>query len=100
MPFSLTELSFPILIFLGIYCFFLLFYIIYSLFTAMHLLKYGVASFHLYLLIVIYIGGTILLVSGSIFLLLRYDWTYSIPLDFITKLYSGGAFLKSGIGPL
>lgn len=87
MPFSLSEISFPIIVFLGVYGFFLLFYIIYSLFTVMHLVKYGVAGFPLYLLTAVYAGGTILLVSVSIFMLARYDWTYSVPLDFIVKLF-------------
>ncbi len=100
MPFSLTELSFPVLIFLGIYCFFLLFYVVYSLFTAIHLIKYGVVGFPMYLILVVYIGGTILLIAASIFLLLRYDWTYSVPLDFITSLFDNSLFQKAGIGSL
>ena len=86
MPFSFSEISFPIYLFLGIYGFFLLFYVIYSLFTIMHLVKFGVAGFPLYALVIVYTGGTILLVAGSILLLARYDWTYSVPLTFITNL--------------
>ncbi|MEK7452156.1 MAG: hypothetical protein AAB664_02365 [Patescibacteria group bacterium] len=88
MPFSLSELSFPVYLFLALYGFFLLFYVIYSFFTIMHLVKYGVAGFPLYLLVVVFTSGTILLVAASIFQLLNYDWTYSVPLNGFTDTLS------------
>ena len=100
MPTTFTDFSIPVSLFLGIYGCFLLFYIIYSLFNVYHLLKYGVAGLPLYLLVVVFTGGTILLVGGSILLLLNYDWSYTLPLSQIGSFVSNNLFSKSGFTPL
>lgn len=79
--FSIPELSIPVAIFLVLYGFFLLFYVVYAIFNVMHLVEYGRTGSPLWLIVVVFIGGTILLVTGSIFWLLRYDLFYSIPLS-------------------
>jgi hypothetical protein len=81
MPFSFPEFSFPVAIFLGLYGFFLLFYVIYALFNISHLLEYGRIGSPLWMIVVVFTGGTIFLVGGSIIWLLQYDLFYSIPLS-------------------
>ena len=88
MSFSFPEISIPVFSLLGIFGLYLLCYITYSLFNLFHLLKYGVAGKGLLLIVLIFLGGTILLVAGSVFVLLPYDWTYAIPLDQLTDVFN------------
>lgn|SRR3989338_8926728 len=78
--FDFSAFSLPVSIFLAAFGAFLLFFVIYSFFNFYHLMKYGVYGFGLYLIVTIFTGGTILLASGSFFLLADYDWTYPISL--------------------
>lgn len=87
MPFSLPEFSIPVVIFLGIFVLYMLFYLVYSLFNLFHLVKYGIAGTGLYIIVTVFLSGTVLLVAGSIFLLLPYDWTYTIPLNQAIEMF-------------
>ena len=100
MPLSFADFNIPVSIFFGAYGIFLLVYIIYSLFNLFHLLKYGVAGLPLYLIIVAFAGGTILLLGGSFLILLNYDWTYTAPLSQIGTFMNDTLFSKSGFLPL
>lgn len=87
MPFSLADINIPVSIFIGLYGLFLLFYVFYGFFTLMHLLEYGRVGAPLFLIVIGFLGGTILLVSGSIFWLLHYDLAYTLPVvDMISLL--------------
>jgi|GEM_PF-676137 len=79
--FDLSAFSLPVSVFLAVFGAFLLFFVVYSFFNLYHLLKYGVYGFGLYLIVTIFTGGTILLASGSFFLLAGYDWTYPISVE-------------------
>lgn len=78
-------------IFLYVFGAYMLFYILYSLFNVYHLVRYGVYSFSLYVLVTVFTGGTILLVAGSIFLLMGYDWT--VPISFNGLIETNGSNL-------
>jgi hypothetical protein len=79
--FELPQISLPIGILLAVFAAYMIFYVLYGLFNIYHLLRYGVYGFGLYLLLAIFTGGTIILVSGSIFWLMEYDWTTTISLQ-------------------
>ncbi len=80
MP-DLPQLSVPVSIFLYLFGAYMLFYVLYSLFNIYHLMRYGVYGLSLYVLITVFAGGTILLISGSVFLLAEYDWSAPISLN-------------------
>ncbi|OGL62670.1 hypothetical protein A3C09_02740 [Candidatus Uhrbacteria bacterium RIFCSPHIGHO2_02_FULL_47_44] len=88
MSFSFPEISIPVFSFLGIFGLYMACYVLYSLFNIFHLVKYGIAGNGLFLIVFTFLGGTILLVAASIFLLLPYDWTYAIPLNQITDVFN------------
>lgn len=92
--FELPQFSIPVGVFLLVFAAYMVFYILYSLFNIYHLLRYGVFGFGLYLLVAIFTGGTIILVSGSIFWLMEYDWTLPISLQSILNLGNDDVFLS------
>lgn len=79
--FELPDINIPVAVFLIVYFGYMLFYCLYSLFNIYHLIRYGVYGFGLYLIVTIFTGGTILLVAGSVFLLMGYDWMYPISIN-------------------
>lgn len=90
--FDIPNIGVPIAVFLIVYGAYMLFYILYSLFNIYHLVRYGVYGFGLYLIVTIFTGGTILLVGGSVFMLLEYDWTVPITLDNAVEYYNEDLF--------
>lgn len=86
--FDIPNVSIPILVFLLIWGAYMLFYVLYSLFNIYHLIRYGIYGLGLYLIVTIFTGGTILLVSGSIFLLIEYDWNHQISLENVIEYYN------------
>lgn len=86
--FDIPNVNIPILVFLLIWGAYMLFYVLYSLFNIYHLIRYGIYGLGLYLIVTIFTGGTILLVSGSIFLLIEYDWNYPISLNQVIRYYN------------
>ena len=78
--FETTSFSLPLAIILIPYGLFLLFILLYSSFTLYHLLRFGVLSRQLIIVIATYIIGClfILIISGSF--LLTFDW--DTPLTF------------------
>ena len=90
--FASLDFSISTSIFLYLFGAYLTFYLLYSLFTVFHLLKYGVYNFSLYLLITVFAGGTILLVSGSLFYLSGFDWSTPIPMYQVLQEENSGLF--------
>ncbi|MBI5369862.1 hypothetical protein HZA85_01570 [Candidatus Uhrbacteria bacterium] len=90
--FELPQFSLPLSIFLYVYSAYMLFYVLYSLFNIYHLIRYGVYGFGLYLIVTLFTGGTILLVGGSLYLLLGYDWTQIVSLNALFEKNAGGIF--------
>jgi len=90
--FDLPDLGIPVSIFLAIYGAYMLFYVFYSLFNIYHLIRYGVYGFGLYLIVTVFTGGTIILISGSVFLLMEYDWTHSVSIDSAAEYYNEDLF--------
>jgi len=90
--FDLPNLSIPVAVFLLVYGLYMLFYVLYSFFNIYHLVRYGVYGFGLYLIITIFAGGTILLLSGSVLLLLEYDWNAPITLNNAVQFYNEDLF--------
>lgn len=86
--FNLPSTSLSVSIFLYIFGAYMLFYILYSLFNVYHLVRYGVYSCSLYLLVTVFTGGTILLVTGSVFLLMGYDWSAPILFNGVIQDYN------------
>lgn len=74
MP-SFTSFAFPVWILLVLYSGFLLFYLIYSIFSVYHLVKFGVYGSGLYVLVTLFVGGSLLLVGGSVLLLAGVEWS-------------------------
>lgn len=83
----IPSLTFPAFLLLTPLVLFLLFYVLYSVFTLYHLLRFGLSGVPLYLLLVIYIMGTVTLLGGSLLLLSTYDWTASLTTDMLTKTF-------------
>lgn len=90
--FDLPNISVPISIFLIVWGAYMLFYILYSLFNVYHLIRYGVYGFGLYLIVTIFAGGTVILVAGSAFLLMEYDWSVPLSLQNSIELYNEDLF--------
>ena len=78
------EFSIPISVFLGLYAFFILFYVIYSLFNIYHLVRFGVSGPFLFGLLGVYLIGTVVLLAMSGLSLMRFDW--STPFSITTLL--------------
>lgn len=90
--FDLPDINVPIAVFLIVYGAYMLFYVLYSLFNIYHLIRYGVYGFGLYLIVAMFTGGTIILVSASVFLLAQYDWTRPLSLDNAVEFYNADLF--------
>ncbi|MBI2475609.1 hypothetical protein HYV69_04300 [Candidatus Uhrbacteria bacterium] len=90
--FDLQTFSVPVSIFLIPYGLYMAVFIFYCFFNIYHLIRYGLYGFGLYIIITIFAGGTILLVSGSIFILKEYDWSQPIFLNNIIETYSKDLF--------
>lgn len=90
--FELPDFTLPLYVFLMVFGAYMLFYVLYSLFNVYHLIRYGVYGFGLYLIVTIFTGGTILLVAGSTFLLMEYDWTLPLTLDNASQFYNEDLF--------
>ncbi len=92
--FELPQIYIPIAVFLLVFLAYMLFYVLYALFNIYHLLRYGVYGFGLYILVTVFTGGTIILVSGAAFLLMEYDWTRSISFQDTVDFYNEDLFPK------
>ncbi len=98
MPFSFSDVSIPVSIFLGLYGLFLLFYVVYAFFNILNLLKHGRISMQLFVIITVFVAGSIFLVAGSFLWLSHYDWTLNISLNDTlqalkpTPLHAAGGF--------
>lgn len=90
--FELPNIDLPIYYFLFVFGVYMLFYVLYSLFNIYHLIRYGVYGFGLYLIVSIFTVGTIILIAGSTFMLMEYDWTLPISLDNATQFYNEDLF--------
>jgi hypothetical protein len=90
--FDLPNIDIPIMIFLAIFGAYMFFYVLYSLFNIYHLIRYGVYGFGLYLIVTIFAGGTIILIAGSTFLLMEFDWNTPISLDDTVEFYNENLF--------
>ncbi|MBI2473454.1 hypothetical protein HYV70_02790 [Candidatus Uhrbacteria bacterium] len=90
--FDFPDINIPIAVFLIVYGAYMLFYVLYALFNVYHLIRYGVYGFGMYLIVTIFAGGTIILVAGSVFLLMEYDWSYPISLDKTVNYYNEDLF--------
>ncbi len=90
-----SGFSISVLIFLLVYGAYMLFYIIYSLFNIYHLIRYGIYGYGLYLIVTIFTGGTIILIAGSVFMLVDYNWSTPLMLDQTTQqFYSDNGFFE------
>ncbi len=87
--FESFDFSISTSIFLYVFSAYLIFYLLYSLFAVFHLLKYGVYNLSLYLLIIVFAGGTLLLVSESLIVLAELDWSTPIPINEVLQKHSG-----------
>ncbi|MBI4435390.1 hypothetical protein HY630_01855 [Candidatus Uhrbacteria bacterium] len=90
--FELPNIDLPLYVFLVVFGAYMVFYVLYSLFNIYHLVRYGVYGFGLYLIVTVFTGGTILLVAGSTFLLLEYNWMLPISLENATEFYNEDLF--------
>ncbi|HLD20555.1 MAG TPA: hypothetical protein VJB64_00495 [Patescibacteria group bacterium] len=89
---EIPNIAIPMYVFLFVFGAYMLFYVIYNLFNIYHLIRYGVYGFGLYLIVTIFTGGTIILVAGSTFLLMEYDWTLSISSENVPEFYNEDLF--------
>ncbi|MFA4845319.1 MAG: hypothetical protein WC654_02055 [Patescibacteria group bacterium] len=90
--FDLPNFNIPVYVFLFVFLAYMLFYVLYSLFNIYHLIRYGIYGFGLYLIVTIFTGGTIILVSGSVFMLMEYDWTHTISFGDAVDYYNEDLF--------
>ncbi|HBO99770.1 MAG: hypothetical protein UU48_C0009G0033 [Candidatus Uhrbacteria bacterium GW2011_GWF2_41_16] len=70
----IPDINIPILLFLVPYILFILGFFLYGFFNIYNLLHFGVYNFGAYLFATIFIGGSILFLGISFFLLINYDW--------------------------
>ncbi|NQV88929.1 MAG: hypothetical protein HQ488_01220 [Parcubacteria group bacterium] len=90
--FDFSTMSIPVSVFLTVFGAYMLFYIFYGLFNVYHLIKYGIFGIGLYILVTIFTGGTILLISGSTFMLMEYDWSHPISAEGAAQYYNEDLF--------
>ncbi len=90
--FQFPHINIPVAVFLLIFAAYMIFYILYSLFNIYHLLRYGVYGFGLYILVTVFTGGTIILISGATFLLMEYDWMRPITFQNVSDFYNDDLF--------
>lgn len=76
-------LEFPISYFLIPYAFFAFVFVIFSFFNIYHMLRYGIYNFSLYILSVVYLGGTVFFLGASIIIILSFNWSVPLNLDAI-----------------
>jgi hypothetical protein len=79
--FDIPNINVPIIIFLALFGLYMLFFIFYSIFNVYHLIRYGIYGFGLYLIITIFTGGTIILVSASFITMNKYNWSQPLQLE-------------------
>lgn len=75
-----TDLVLPMTVLLIPFGLFLAFYILYSLFNLYHLLRFGLEGVPLFLITIVFIGGSVVLIAGTIFALAGYDWSGELSL--------------------
>jgi len=69
-----------------LYGLFLAFFVVYTGFNLYHLLRFGTYGIGLYAVTAFFLAGTVMLLAVSLFLLLPYDWSYSMSLaDFFER---------------
>jgi hypothetical protein len=90
--FNFSTMSIPVSAFLAVFGAYMIFYIFYSLFNVYHLIKYGIFGIGLYILVTVFTGGTIILISGSTFMLMEYDWSHPISVDNAAQYYNEDLF--------
>ena len=76
--YNFPVIQFPLSTILLIYGIFLFCFFVVSFFNLYHLIRYGIYGYGLYLIIVSFAIGTILLIGGSITLLSQYNWNHPI----------------------
>ena len=76
-------ISFPITYLLIPYGLFLAIFMVYSFFNIYHLMRYGIYNFRLYLISVIFLGGTLFILGSSALVLFGFDWSVSLDLGMI-----------------
>ncbi len=81
-----SSLQFPSFILLIPYALFLLVFSLYSIFNLYHLFFYGVFGLGLYLIIISFFSGTVILVALSFTFLAPYEWTSMISIGNLIKL--------------
>jgi len=74
----------PIIYFLIPYALVMVVFIFFSIFNVYHLMRYGIYNFNLYILSVIYVGGTLFIIGASYIVLSDFDW--SVPLSLGTYI--------------
>lgn len=70
------------------YGFFLLFYIMYSIFSVYHMLRFGVYGYGAYLIITVYAGVTIFMLGAAVYFLMQLDWSATMALS---EIIGGGS---------
>lgn len=95
MDFSLSTINVPVFLVLIVYIIYLACYVLYSLFNLFHLIKYGVENSQLVLIVLVFTGGTILIVAGSILWLLSFDWSVTLPVDQMLGSYQNSILPNS-----
>lgn len=87
------DVVLPMAVLLIPFALFLGFYILYSLFNLYHLLRFGLEGIPLLCIILVFLGGSGLLVGGSLFALSQYDWSGEIsPFETIDTLNQDSLF--------
>lgn len=72
-------------------------FIFFSFFNVYHLMRYGIYNFNLYILSVIYVGGTIFVLGASYIVLNDFDW--SVPLTLSSYLAPNPEFFQNELPP-
>ncbi|MFH1404956.1 MAG: hypothetical protein ABIH21_02555 [Patescibacteria group bacterium] len=84
-------ISFPVWLLLIPFGIFVLFFILYSIINFFHLLRFGVRSKKLYIVMVVFLFATIWICSDAITELSNYNW------DMIIRLGGSYDFKSSGL---
>ncbi len=82
------DLSFPLLYLLIPYVGFLLVIAMYSVFTFYHLVRFGVKGPAFFIVMGVFLAGSLILTMGSVASLAQFDWTTPVNLSSILQVPS------------
>jgi len=75
---SFETFAVPLSVLLIPYGLFMLIFFLYSIFNVYHLMRFGIYGHSLYIIVILFLMGSVVLSGISAFGLLQYDWSINL----------------------